>query len=41
MEPAVPAYGERGKGDVLKEGTFITVEPMLNIGKENVILKSC
>lgn len=30
--PAVPAYGEPGKGVRLKEGMVITVEPMINTG---------
>ena len=29
-EPFVPSYGKKGKGDILKPWTCITVEPMLN-----------
>ena len=29
-EPFVPSFGKKGKGDRLKPGTFITVEPMIN-----------
>ncbi len=29
-DPFVPSYGKKGKGDVLKSGACITVEPMLN-----------
>lgn len=31
-EPAVPHYGEPGKGLRLKEGMVITIEPMVNTG---------
>ena len=31
-EPAVPHYGEAGKGLRLKEGMVITIEPMVNTG---------
>lgn len=31
--PNIMHYGERGTGDVLEEGMFFTVEPMLNLGK--------
>jgi len=34
-EPQILNYGEPGKGKVLKEGMFITVEPMVNIGKSS------
>jgi methionyl aminopeptidase len=32
-EPNVLHYGNKGEGAILKEGMFITVEPMLNIGR--------
>lgn len=32
-EPQILHYGEPGTGDILEEGMFITVEPMLNLGK--------
>lgn len=38
--PNVMHYGLRGHGTVLKEGMFFTVEPMINLGKPNVRLKS-
>lgn len=30
MEPFVPSFGKKGRGDVLKPWTCITVEPMVN-----------
>jgi methionyl aminopeptidase len=39
-EPAVPNYGKKGQGIVLKEGMTIAIEPMINVGKHSVkILK--
>jgi methionyl aminopeptidase len=32
-EPAVPHFGPPGKGQRLKEGMVITIEPMVNIGE--------
>lgn len=29
-DPFVPSYGKKGKGDILKEWSCITVEPMIN-----------
>lgn len=37
-EPDVPNYGKEGKGPVLKEGMVIAVEPMLNLGSEEVCI---
>lgn len=34
-EPQVLNYGSPGTGAVLKEGMFITVEPMVNIGRKD------
>lgn len=31
-EPFVPSYGKRGRGDLLRAGYCITVEPMINEG---------
>ena len=31
-DPAVPHYGEAGKGMRLREGMVITIEPMINLG---------
>jgi methionyl aminopeptidase len=32
-EPNVVHFGEKGKGTVLEEGMFFTIEPMINAGK--------
>jgi methionyl aminopeptidase len=36
-EPEVPNYGHRGKGIKLQEGLTIAIEPMINLGKKNVV----
>jgi methionyl aminopeptidase len=36
--PNVLHYGKPGKGLVLEEGMFFTVEPMINIGRDEVII---
>lgn len=36
-KPEVPNYGKRGSGLVLKEGLVLAIEPMINMGKRNVI----
>ncbi|WP_424245711.1 methionyl aminopeptidase [Elusimicrobium posterum] len=35
-EPAIPNYGVRGTGPVLKKGYVLAIEPMLNAGKDHV-----
>jgi methionyl aminopeptidase len=35
--PEVPNYGKRGKGPLLKEGMVIAVEPMINLGRKEVV----
>jgi methionyl aminopeptidase len=35
-DPYVPNYGERGRGDRLKPGMTIAIEPMLNVGKKEI-----
>ena len=37
-EPDVPNYGEKNTGLVLKEGMVLAIEPMLNLGKRNVVM---
>lgn len=37
-EPTVLHYGKTGKGMVLEEGMFFTIEPMINVGKADTIL---
>lgn len=36
-KPEVPNYGKKGAGHVMKEGLVIAIEPMINMGKKNVI----
>ena len=36
--PAVPHYGEAGKGLRLKEGMVIAIEPMLNLGTKKIYM---
>jgi methionyl aminopeptidase len=35
--PEVPNYGRRGSGMVLKEGLVIAIEPMINVGRKEVV----
>jgi methionyl aminopeptidase len=37
--PQVPNYGRRGNGTVLKSGMTLAIEPMINLGKRNVIFE--
>ncbi|AHM60176.1 methionine aminopeptidase [Flammeovirgaceae bacterium 311] len=36
-EPEVPNYGKRGRGQLLKKGMVLAIEPMINLGKRNVV----
>ncbi|MFA6404984.1 MAG: type I methionyl aminopeptidase [Candidatus Paceibacterota bacterium] len=36
--PYVPNWGEKGKGNILKPGMVLAIEPMFNLGTKNVIL---
>lgn len=36
-DPEVPNYGKRGKGMVMREGLVIAIEPMINLGKKEVV----
>ena len=36
--PDVPNYGEAHKGPVLKEGMVLAIEPMLNLGRKEVVM---
>lgn len=38
--PEVPNYGKRGRGTKLKEGMVIAIEPMINLGKKEVVQES-
>ena len=35
--PEVPNYGKRGRGAKLKDGMVIAIEPMINLGKRNIV----
>ncbi|HVY36253.1 MAG TPA: type I methionyl aminopeptidase [Candidatus Paceibacterota bacterium] len=37
-DPYVPNFGKKGKGDKLKPGMVIAIEPMITRGSENVVL---
>ena len=37
-DPQLPNYGEKGKGEKLREGEVIALEPMLTLGKHHVKL---
>lgn len=37
-DPYVPNHGEAGKGDALKAGMVIAIEPMFNLGTRNIVL---
>lgn len=39
-DPYIPNYGEAGKGEVLKPGMVIAIEPMFNLGSRHVTLDS-
>lgn len=37
-DPEIPNYGEAGTGPILKEGMVFAIEPMLNLGKDDVVM---
>lgn len=39
-KPEVPNYGNRGSGAMLKSGMVIAIEPMINMGKRNIVQES-
>ncbi|HOJ71879.1 MAG TPA: type I methionyl aminopeptidase [Syntrophorhabdaceae bacterium] len=38
-EPQVPNYGEKGRGIRLKRGMVFAIEPMINMGRSEVMIK--
>ncbi|MDH6341648.1 methionyl aminopeptidase [Parabacteroides sp. PFB2-12] len=38
-EPEVPNYGRRGYGTLLRNGMCICIEPMINMGRKNVVME--
>jgi len=39
-DPQVPNYGKRGSGPKMQEGMVIAIEPMVNMGGPEVMMKS-
>ena len=37
-EPSIPFFGQVNRGEVLKSGMFITIEPMVTLGKPNITI---
>ncbi|HLW08137.1 MAG TPA: type I methionyl aminopeptidase [Marinilabiliaceae bacterium] len=37
--PEVPNYGRRGNGPKLRSGMVIAIEPMINLGKRNIVME--
>ncbi|MFI3323039.1 MAG: type I methionyl aminopeptidase, partial [Rikenellaceae bacterium] len=35
----VPNYGARGRGPLLKKGMVICIEPMINLGRKEVVFE--
>ncbi len=40
LDPQIPNFGFAGTGEIFLENTCLAIEPMVNIGKKNVLLKS-
>ena len=38
-DPEVPNYGRRGNGAMLKNGMTIAIEPMINLGRKNLVFE--
>ena len=38
-EPDVPNYGRQHTGPLLKEGMVIAIEPMLNLGSDDIFIE--
>ncbi|MCF8295297.1 MAG: type I methionyl aminopeptidase [Bacteroidales bacterium] len=38
--PEVPNYGKRGRGPLIQEGLVIAIEPMINLGRKDVVQKN-
>ena len=38
-DPAVPNYGRRGVGPLLKNGMCLAIEPMINMGSRNIVIE--
>ena len=38
-DPEVPNYGRKGMGPLIKNGLCIAIEPMVNLGKRNIVIE--
>lgn len=38
-DPEVPNFGRKGSGPMLRRGMCIAIEPMINLGKRNVVIE--
>ena len=38
-DPEVPNYGRKGAGPIIKNGMCIAIEPMVNLGKRNIVIE--
>ena len=38
-DPEVPNYGRRGIGAVIRNGMCLSIEPMINLGRKNIVIK--
>lgn len=38
-DPYIPNYGEKGRGEKLKPGMVIAIEPMLNVGAKDIFME--
>lgn len=38
-DPEVPNYGRKGTGAIIKNGMCICIEPMVNLGKRNIVIE--
>ncbi len=38
-DPYIPNYGEKGRGEKLKPGMIIAIEPMLNVGAKDIFME--
>lgn len=38
-DPEVPNYGRKGTGALIKNGMCIAIEPMVNLGKRNIVIE--
>lgn len=39
-DPEIPNYGRRGMGPMIKNGMCLAIEPMINLGKRNIVIEA-